>query len=162
MSTDVKLVAGRPVTGDINTWSRARLPDQLPIEDFVAQLDKLFAYPEVEAVRWHQYTPGFNDGDPCVFSTGEFGVKLTGGDEDGGDYDDGFLSDYYVNEHYSTPDVTYDYKNKHPLAALLDDEFGYRSKIEAFYHAMEDAFGDPGEITATREGFSVEYYDCGH
>ena len=29
-------------------------------------------YPEVTAVGWTQYTPHFNDGDPCVFRVHEF------------------------------------------------------------------------------------------
>ncbi len=28
-------------------------------------------YPFLGAIAWAQYTPYFNDGDPCVFSTGE-------------------------------------------------------------------------------------------
>lgn len=29
------------------------------------------AHPDAQVVRWYQYTPHFNDGDPCVFRVGE-------------------------------------------------------------------------------------------
>ena len=33
-------------------------------------------YPAVKAVTWRQYTPGFNDGDPCEFSVCGKGVLV--------------------------------------------------------------------------------------
>lgn len=56
-------------------------------------------HPEVEAISWHQYTPSFNDGDPCTFgSYHEYPqVKLRGGPdldllhvEDDEDYNDDY------------------------------------------------------------------------
>lgn len=35
------------------------------------------AYPEVTEYTWYQYTPGFNDGDPCEFTMGESAIKYT-------------------------------------------------------------------------------------
>ena len=29
------------------------------------------AHPDAQVVRWYQYTPHFNDGDPCVFGVGD-------------------------------------------------------------------------------------------
>jgi len=42
-------------------------------EDVVKSMLKEFFEnnPLIEGVRWHQYTPGFNDGDPCTFSVTE-------------------------------------------------------------------------------------------
>lgn len=41
-------------------------------------------HPEVTAIYWAQYTPYFNDGDPCVFSVGEVCVTNSKDmDEDG-------------------------------------------------------------------------------
>jgi len=36
-------------------------------------------FPKVEAVRWTQYTPHFNDGEPCVFNVYEPDVRFTKG-----------------------------------------------------------------------------------
>lgn len=40
-------------------------------------LKEFFAmYPEVKKIRWTQYTPFFNDGDPCVFGIRELEVQF--------------------------------------------------------------------------------------
>ena len=38
-------------------------------------------HPQLESVSWRQYTPYFNDGDPCYFRVGEFEPEFDG-DED--------------------------------------------------------------------------------
>lgn len=154
-------VCGRPVYGEVEHY-RTPKAEQVPIEDFVAALDKLFeSFPDVEKVRWTQYTPSFNDGDPCVFGVGEVRVKLVGGDEEAGGYEDGFLDNYDVCRHYGGEWNWQDKASNHPLAVLLDAEFDYGA-LDKYEDALEDAFGDPAEVTATREGFYVEYYDCGY
>lgn len=32
--------------------------------------------PQIDSVRWTQYTPYFNDGEPCEFGVGDAGVKV--------------------------------------------------------------------------------------
>lgn len=159
MST-AKVVAGRPVTGERPHRYGAERPEQKSIEDFVAALDELFAFPEVEAVRWSQYTPSFNDGDPCVFTTGEWTVKLTGLEDDSeeGYERGGFRCEYGVNRHFSTFPEQFNYRAPHPIAVKLDEHFDYKP-VRAFYDALEDAFGDPAEVTATRDGFHIEDYE---
>lgn len=72
-----KTLGGRPING--HAGFHATLPkDQAPIEEFVTALDALLAFPEVEAVRWEQYTPYFNDGDACEFRIYDASVKLVG------------------------------------------------------------------------------------
>lgn len=162
MSTDViKTVAGRPVTGEKPRSYRSSLPEQKPIEDFVAALDTLFAFPEVEAVRWTQDTPSFNDGDPCEFGTNEFYVKLVDGDDTEGENEDGYLTEYCIDAHFTKVDgVEYTWRDDrhHPIAKALDAAFDY-NRVKAYYHALEEAFGDPAEIVATRAGFQLEYYE---
>lgn len=63
-------------------------------------LNPLFEkHPEVEAISWYQYTPSFNDGDPCSFGSYHNypKIKLRGGPdldllhvEDDEDYDDDY------------------------------------------------------------------------
>ena len=41
------------------------------------EFDALFIeYPEIGKIEWTQYTPYFNDGDPCVFGVGELAFTL--------------------------------------------------------------------------------------
>lgn len=56
---------GMKVNGDI---TRSDKKDQRPIAEFGAVLAAALAQPGVTEIRWDQYTPYFNDGEPCVFS----------------------------------------------------------------------------------------------
>lgn len=38
------------------------------VKDVISEF--MTKYPTVRAVRWHQYTPYFNDGDACTFTVG--------------------------------------------------------------------------------------------
>jgi len=33
-------------------------------------------FPNIASAQWHQYTPGFNDGEPCVFGVGSVTVSF--------------------------------------------------------------------------------------
>jgi len=48
-------------------------------------------YPNVAAVRWTQYTPHFNDGDPCTFSVGEAQMRFEG--------DENWLDSWSLSSH---------------------------------------------------------------
>jgi hypothetical protein len=108
------------------------------------ELQALFAKHEnLEAVRWNQYTPYFNDGDACTFGVGDVTYKATDGDPEGGDYEDGFE---YAWSRDSSP--------------LISDVASFGSKL----HNLDDAvllmaFGDHKTITATRDGVEVEEYE---
>lgn len=100
---------------------------------------KLFALcPELEAVRWEQYTPYFNDGDPCEFSVHDWTVRMAGATGDA-DLDDDF--DYIP------------YKPQNPVYKTIQD---FEAAVPE--EVLEVAFGDHVQITATREGFEVEEY----
>lgn len=70
------------------------------------------AYPDVEGVRWTQYTPYFNDGEPCVFSVNSPDILLVGGDPDEEDEEGGW---YYCHGGYG---------DRHPAyeMAQIDDD----------------------------------------
>lgn len=102
----------------------------------------LNAHPTVESIRWEQYSPYFNDGEPCTFGIRSVYVKFIGV-EDGGDNDDGLMS-------------TYD--------DLPDDVNTSLESFDKFLNDMEDvahtAFGDHQQVTIDREGVTLE--DCDH
>ncbi|MGW4240884.1 hypothetical protein [Nocardia sp. NPDC004722] len=171
-------LAGRPITGDVHHYTNKERVDQRPIEELLDAFDAMLAFAEVEAIRWHQYTPYFNDGDACEFGFGDVLVKWVGQDN-GGDYGDGFFStsgDFppgYWDTHYR-PWV----RREHDLLPGCFEDMVYgpagtqRNDIKlahknlsrlihscAFEDQMRESFGDPGEITATRDGFHVEFYE---
>jgi hypothetical protein len=112
--------------------------------------DFMEAHPEIEAIRWRQFTPYFNDGDACEFGVGELTYKLVGGDvyDDEGDYEDGFLSisTYGKPKDWVTPDWFL------ALGELERALMGSESELEA-------AFGDHVKVTVTRDGVDVDEYD---
>lgn len=169
-------ILGRPINGTISHYGSRTLPEQWPIEQFVEKLDAVLAFDDVQAVKWHQYTPYFNDGDACEFSIHEPRIRIEGVSEDAGEYEDGYLTlwdasnwpDGYWNTHSWRP-VT-----ERALASNADriptfeasDPEGILSafadlidSIDHFEMKMKEHFGDPAVIIATTSGFDVEFYD---
>lgn len=105
-------------------------------------------HPEIEAIRWEQYTPYFNDGDPCEFSVGEIHYKLASGDEEAGDEEDGFeyLSSYGKPEGFAEQPW---YKALEELGSALS---GSEDELLA-------AFGDHVRVIVTKDGVDVEEYE---
>jgi len=99
------------------------------------------AHPEVSALQWRQYTPYFNDGDPCTFRRNEVEVQLAA-DEDGEFYD----SDYGLPE-----ELKADWDKAagaiDELEGLIDDDLALT------------LFDDGVIVTATIDGFEVVEYN---
>lgn len=104
------------------------------------------ANPDIDALRWAQYTPHFNDGDVCEFSRHEFDVRgnvaellFKAEDLD----EDGFCSGWDID-------------TKSELRKTLN-------KLETACEDTDDlfkaAFGDGVQVIATRKGFKVTDYD---
>ena len=102
-------------------------------------------YPEVTAVGWTQYTPHFNDGDPCVIRVHEFYATTKT------DMDFARVSRLYDDEEetgfaesYSLTGATKEAVNR------LE-----RSKDKDLFQV---AFGDHVMVIATPAGFHVNEY----
>lgn len=154
---------GLPIEGEIAKADRRveQWPDELLEEAFV----KAFELPELIAVRWRQYTPYFNDGDPCVFHAYGVGFRLADTDEEAGDYEDGY------DEPYSIKGLEYSYvgmgldrqrevKNPH-MATRAAAIWGLEKAVEGGHHydRLLELFGDHAIVTATRDKFAIEFYD---
>ena len=98
------------------------------------------AHPEVEAIRWTQYTPYFNDGDACVFSVNDFTYRTTDPQASCPEYadDDGFVDD-----------------SDGPIASAVH-EFERGVEDDDIFEAV---FGDHGQVTADRNGFTIDEYE---
>jgi hypothetical protein len=146
---------GRPVTGEITTPEKDRVKQKTG-DEFLPLLDAVLAIENVEKVRWTQYTPYFNDGEVCSFGLYEIQVKMVGEDIAGYD-DDGYISTYEMTEfrRYETPThiVKPQFTEVHPALKTLNDQ------IKHFEDFLLVSFGDPAEVTATRDGFHVDFYD---
>jgi hypothetical protein len=102
------------------------------------------AHPDVAGIRWTQYTPHFNDGEPCTFRVNEADVLLVGGDPDREDDPKGW-SDYHDTKGGES------YRDIHPVykAAALDED-------------IAETLGDGVQVTILRDlTMTVEDYDHG-
>jgi len=111
------------------------------------------AHPEIEAVRWVQYTPYFADGDPCEFGVGEFTARLVESgegaeaedEEDEEDEEEDENEDWAEDE--DDDDESFDYVEGLSVFKKIDEDF------------YETVFGDHCKVTATRDGFEVVEYE---
>ncbi len=108
---------------------------------FFAQL--FVKYPTVQVVRWHQYTPYFNDGAPCTFSSSDVSVSATPLAEmkDPTDYD----TDEWA-ESWDKTDLAPAAKEVGTFFQDIDD-------------VLERAFGDGVQVFVERSGdITIEDY----
>jgi hypothetical protein len=120
--------------------------------------------PECKVVTWTQYTPYFNDGDPCTFSVHEmhFGTKDLDEDEssslpkypEGAEH--GFETawglEYYAKKEGRAVDA-----NVLAVRKKVESNGGdLESSLSGLSDVMESAFGDGVQVVVTRErGFEV-------
>lgn len=139
--------------------------DQRPLEELTAYFQAAFDK-GILAIAWKQYTPYFNDGDPCHFSVGDFAftsnprVASAWLDDDSGDEDDKYGYDGELIPNY-TPTDFYSYEkpsgDEHPDGFLPRDIDlpigGY------FEQALNQTFGDHTTVVVTPEKVVQFEYD---
>jgi hypothetical protein len=99
------------------------------------------AHPDVAGIRWTQYTPHFNDGEPCTFGVNEPDLLLVGGDPD--DEEERGWCDCHDTKGGTS------WKDQHPAykAAMLDED-------------VAETLGDGVQVTILRDlTMTVEDYD---
>jgi hypothetical protein len=135
-------------------------------ENFHGMVKELFInYPELKSISWRQYTPYFNDGEPCEFSSNHDRYPtINGNDEDYGENDEeeGVIDivtnsrETYRNSSTGWKDVPNPKYNPYyaeivstvkKFLGLFDDD------------DMYDLFGDHTKVTITIDGCKTEEYD---
>jgi hypothetical protein len=99
-------------------------------------------HPNVRCLTWTQYTPYFNDGDPCVFSVHDLEVYDETIEED---EDEGYTEGVYVGWGEGSA--------RYPDIAEMARCLGNADDL------LLEMFGDHCRITVTPDGISVEEYD---
>ena len=124
-------------------------------------------FPDVKGIAWHQYTPYFNDGDPCTFSIGERNLIFTKEFFKKNELLTGYVNHSMVIDECNEDELddakndalvavsVFDTKNKEVKAAndMLNEIFSVDREI------FEIAFGDHTVILATCEGYEIEDYE---
>lgn len=114
---------------------------------FAAVTESLKAHPQI-ALTWVQYTPYFNDGEPCEFSVGDIWVVPATCEERGyGAEEEAFNG--YAKEDIEDPQLAESVKFGTELASALS-----RLPDDIFLNA----FDDHTTIFLTGEGAEVEEY----
>lgn len=159
-TTERKNFLGIPVTGDIQQVDKRAA--QRPIEDLQPLIRAVLDDPEIVEFGWRQYTPYFNDGDPCVFSAMEPWFRLTT-DPDDGDFD---TYDHEIDQHPRLSTRRW-VGGRHEDQVLSPEDAARRERCAALSSAIDggefenvllEAFGDHAEITVRRDGISVDFY----
>lgn len=106
--------------------------------------------PEIKMVTWLQYTPYFNDGDPCVFQVHGFefvGEQQLSHDEDDNGYCDGISTYRYHPEDGISRETWERCKKLDTALTQLDDDF------------FQTIFGDHCRVSVTTKGVDVQEYE---
>lgn len=139
--------------------------DELVKPLFLHAFEEFFTkHNDVDAVRWSQYTPYFNDGDTCTFSVNDWYARPIiiaesvnspeGLDEElaeqyGCEDEDGFIDEYQYREGPAKTFMNSIKSDLSELFSLVDDD------------SMELMFEDHAEITVYRDG-TITVEDCNH
>lgn len=162
---------GVPVTGEIQQGSTR--VEQEPIENMQPLFEAVLNYPTIVEFGWTQYTPYFNDGEPCEFSVGCLWVRTAENKalEDAGveDYDHYDLEvGYGNNPSLGSRGLKWDgEKRKYVSQPYVGPDEERWERCEAldraiqsgkFENALLEAFGDHASVTVSKSGIEVEFY----
>ena len=126
--------------------------------------------PLIVGLRWQQGTPGFNDGEPCLFNVHgpffKFADSVTGGekveaeDEDDEDQSRGWLdAEYELDEEWWSART--DILNHKEIAALkktVKEVTKVYNQLTTMESELADMFDDGTEVTVTATGVECEDY----
>lgn len=112
------------------------------------------ANPEVEAIRWIQHTPYFNDGDECVFRLYDICVEFTGDFRSKHMRSDFDVTRMSKSESWYEGDAWYVNKDSVDGQAALArfNKFANDIRDKALFEAV---FGDHVKVEVTRAGINV-------
>ena len=138
------------------------------------EFDALFIeYPEIGKIEWTQYTPYFNDGDPCVFGVGELAFTLENDKNESGFIGEGsvlHLAPYnetavlrresWALEHQKKYEKNRELVGgKERLAEICEKEREINQMINSLEEWLDIIYGDHVIITVTKKGTNIENYE---
>ncbi|MEV5140333.1 hypothetical protein AB0K71_06010 [Streptomyces syringium] len=161
MTDNARNFLGIPVTGDIHEG--AKRAQQRPLEELQPILQAVLDDPTVTEFGWRQYTPYFNDGDPCTFDVYGTWVRTT--DDEDADEDElemwGHRSLGKVAPGRYNQDGQWE---KGPYEGPDEPRYQLCKALEAaveggeFDDVLLGAFGDHAQVTVRRDGIRIDFY----
>lgn len=168
MTTTTRNFLGIPVEGDINEGSKKAT--QRPLSELEPIIRAILADELIVEFGWTQYTPYFNDGDPCIFRVGTPWFRTTADAAGSDDEDDteGLTVDYGSHpglgrrEHrYNRETQAYEtseYEGQHEASYDRCVAFSEALDSDAFDNVLLEAFGDHCSVIVKRDGITVDEY----
>lgn len=158
---------GIPVHGDITKG--ADRVEQKPIEELQPILQAVLDDPTIVEFGWRQYTPYFNDGEPCAFGVHGTWVRTTADTDVEDEYELEMWShrslgkvttqwaENVVNGRREKTGETYE----GPDRARYDRCKALERAVEGghFENVLLEAFGDHARVTVRRDGIEIEFYE---
>jgi hypothetical protein len=155
-----------PVSGNINKGGRTWV-DQRPIEELRPMLQAVLDDSFIVEFGWKQYTPYFNDGEPCEFTVHTPWVRTTA------DMD---VEETYQLELHGHPTLDSSYwghkveggpyekiyrERTAEVIASAERCLALADAIEGgpFERVLLESFGDHAEISVTKTGIQIKFYE---
>jgi hypothetical protein len=157
--TDTTNFLGLTIDGDIMRHGKQR--DQITKEQFADLVKALLDDDNVIEFGWRQYTPYFNDGEPCVFSANGLWIRTTA-DRDVEVEDGDTLSMW---SHPTLSDSRWEgnkrvtHEVQFPATAAAATALDSAIDGGVADAVLLDLFGDHADVKVTRDGITVEYYE---
>lgn len=135
-------------------------------EALKAEAEVLFAkWPKLENFSWTQYTPYFNDGEPCEFSINSDYHKYTYDGEEFTEYGDVSATTYCEEGRKKSewnvilsPEGAEKFESVEQVEELECDLNAFISELQPLENTVRACLGE-GEVVVSREGVEVEDYD---
>lgn len=131
------------------------------IDDNLMVVFKKFfeAAPEIALITWTQYTPYFNDGDPCVFRVGDVWcvphINMEEYENSGGRY----AEEYDIDYHYGDDQ----YKNKVTPERFIELKNICKKVCDIIYSIDDDMklmlWEDHVVVNITKDGITTREYE---
>jgi hypothetical protein len=182
MMTDIpaeRSFLGVPIIGTVNLGSNAGTHKTR--EDVAELIKPLLADDFIHSFGWQQFTPYFNDGEPCIFRARGFWVRTVKDvdieqadatcrrcgsecstcEEIDPDDDDLFIIDDYTkhptlgSRPWTNGRSYQGTEEERFIRALIVSE---ALETSQYQRALVDLFGDHAEVTVTREGIKITDY----
>ena len=124
---------------------------------------EIFETSDIKGIAWTQSIPSFNDGDPCVFSTGEIYFTFEPLNPAMENWGGAYLDD--DPEHGNWGESLYDFSEGYINRTVLPGKEAAVEVVEFIssnQDLMEKLFGSNAAILVTPEEIKVQEYNCGY
>jgi len=152
---------GIKISGDISR--RDTYAPQRPQSELEPLIRALLDDPYIVEFGWRQYTPYFNDGDPCEFGARSLWVRT----QDQMDDADEDFTDFWhliLEDGHPTLGKTRGWGENRRYEGTRESQFKMCDALDGaiqrgeFDNVLIELFGDHAQVTVRRDGIQVEYY----